>query len=181
MSARFLLPCDCGRKTTVDLRQAGRTVACPCGRSLDVPTMRRLRTMERVERAEETVRPWSNVRGGVFAVGAALAVLSGVVAVLLLARGHYLDTQKPTIRRAAFEEWADGLTPEKSWQAWQELTDFQRHPLERPTPTHVRNRRTKKTMKTAALAALAMGALGAVLAAGALLARPAGLVKRNPR
>ncbi len=37
--ARYLLPCTCGRKTPVEPRQAGETIPCDCGKTLEVPTM----------------------------------------------------------------------------------------------------------------------------------------------
>lgn len=39
MSAKYLLPCRCGKSVVVEPRQAGETTACSCGTSLQIPTM----------------------------------------------------------------------------------------------------------------------------------------------
>jgi hypothetical protein len=45
MSQRYLLSCSCGRTTPVGISQAGSTVACDCGQSLAVPTIRGLKAL----------------------------------------------------------------------------------------------------------------------------------------
>ncbi len=41
---QLLVECECGRKTPVTSAQCGGRVACLCGRSVDVPRLRQLRT-----------------------------------------------------------------------------------------------------------------------------------------
>jgi hypothetical protein len=42
----YFLPCECGAQTVVSPAQAGQTVHCRCGITLQVPTMRGLRELE---------------------------------------------------------------------------------------------------------------------------------------
>jgi hypothetical protein len=46
MKQAYLLPCKCGQKVEVDTTQAGLTVKCTCGSTLDVPTMRDIVRLE---------------------------------------------------------------------------------------------------------------------------------------
>lgn len=43
---KYLLPCECGHKNVVDRAQAGRSITCQCGASLDVPALRHLSHLE---------------------------------------------------------------------------------------------------------------------------------------
>lgn len=88
MPTNYLLPCTCGKKTTVDANQAGLTVRCACGNELAVPAMRGLATLERVEAAPAAVsdqpaaasawgaRQGLMFLGGVIVLGGALAALA---------------------------------------------------------------------------------------------------------
>lgn len=54
MTIKHLLPCSCGQKIPVEKRQAGQTVRCVCGASLNIPG---LQAISRLELAEtEAVR-----------------------------------------------------------------------------------------------------------------------------
>jgi hypothetical protein len=56
VAVRYLLPCDCGGRVPVELRQAGESVVCRCGRSLAVPTLLELKKLE-----QETGDPHKNL------------------------------------------------------------------------------------------------------------------------
>jgi hypothetical protein len=53
--SHYLLPCGCGQQISVSAAQAGESLRCSCGATVEVPTMRELRELERVE-AKEPVR-----------------------------------------------------------------------------------------------------------------------------
>lgn len=117
MAELYWLPCDCGERHPVGARQAGRTIACACGRSLEVPTLRGLRELERArppaEAADGRAAPstpgdgWGLRQAGMF-LGAVL-LLGG------LAWAGYLEATKP--RRLSVEE----MEPLQTWALWQEL------------------------------------------------------------
>ncbi|MBN2023363.1 MAG: hypothetical protein JW809_11295 [Pirellulales bacterium] len=56
MTTQYRLPCPCGSFVLVDPRQAGQTVRCECGRTLDVPTMRAIGELEPVVLAQDAAR-----------------------------------------------------------------------------------------------------------------------------
>lgn len=78
---QYLLPCSCGQKVPVEPAQAGGQVACPCGQSLSVPTLRALRSLEPAGPEVATTRrakggKWSRTQGAMFSIGLAVAVIS---------------------------------------------------------------------------------------------------------
>lgn len=52
VSSKYLLPCLCGQQIPIEPRQAGETVACRCGISLQAPTMRKMHPGACSRRAE---------------------------------------------------------------------------------------------------------------------------------
>ena len=48
VTAKYLLPCRCGQNTTVEPCEAGETVVCRCGTSVQVPTMLEMSALEPV-------------------------------------------------------------------------------------------------------------------------------------
>ena len=84
MASDYLLPCTCGRTHRVSSRQAGDTVACACGASLEVPTMRELSRLE----PAATGTP---VRQKVWGLRQGLMFLGSVIAGGGLAAGSYFS------------------------------------------------------------------------------------------
>jgi hypothetical protein len=125
MATKYLLPCQCGATQPIDIAQAGQTVRCECGQSLDVPTMRDIRRLEPVEISEErkaVATDWSRVQGSLFAVGLAVTVISLIIAVFLWINRMQLDTTKPVIGDTAQINAAiDNFPPVEVWNAWQEV------------------------------------------------------------
>jgi hypothetical protein len=74
MKLAYLLPCACGQKVEVDSTQAGLTVRCSCGRTLDVPTMRHLGELERIGSEPRAASTWGP-RQGYTLVGVLVALL----------------------------------------------------------------------------------------------------------
>jgi len=76
--SQFLLPCDCGAKIPVNRSQAGMTLPCPqCGKSIDVPTIRKLSTFASVPTAKKETKAgksWKFLRPV-----AALGLLVGLI------------------------------------------------------------------------------------------------------
>src|SRR3954466_947072 len=88
MTSHYLLPCTCGQKVRIANAQAGGKVACGCGKSLAVPTLRGLRELELAppETRSAASPGWSRVHGGFFASGLLIATLGFVVVAYSLFR-----------------------------------------------------------------------------------------------
>jgi len=76
--AKYLLPCECGEGVAIEPSQAGSSVVCQCGKSLEVPTLRGIRTLDPIQAtaARQPTREWSPLRGGIFVV-AFVGMLAG--------------------------------------------------------------------------------------------------------
>ncbi len=68
---QFALPCSCGNSVPVQQSQAGATVVCSqCGKTLNVPTIRGLRSLEAIPETEGATasdalqrKQWNPIRG----------------------------------------------------------------------------------------------------------------------
>jgi hypothetical protein len=112
--ARYLLPCNCGRRLTVTAAQAGDLLLCECGQRVEVPTLRHLAGLEQVDDAPPRERTWGARQGLIF-LGATLIVLA--VAALI-----WLQFREPQpIREPLFEHDAskiDKMSYGDLWKIW---------------------------------------------------------------
>ena len=67
--------CECGKEIVADSAQAGLSVACSCGRSVEVPAWRRSAQARAPGRVRETGRTGLSPVGWAFLLVAALVVL----------------------------------------------------------------------------------------------------------
>jgi hypothetical protein len=83
MSESYLLNCECGKRTPVGPSQAGRTVRCACGATLDVPALRALRRLPVADAAAAEEQPAWSLRQQLWVVGAMFiltaAILGGIL------------------------------------------------------------------------------------------------------
>ena len=117
----YLLPCSCGRKIPVHLRQAGEIVKCECGTSIEVPT---LSGVKKLERLEALVEP--KIAQHHWTLGHALIFVGGVVVLFMVGIGIYLYISGPRDPYASFTpeqmiQAAATRTPIQSLRLWQML------------------------------------------------------------
>ncbi|MCA9268569.1 MAG: hypothetical protein KDA41_08870 [Planctomycetales bacterium] len=77
MSVKYLLTCHGDQSVEVTTADAGRTLACPCGKSVLVPTLRHIKCLPPAESSADAARPtagWSAQQGALFAMGTVLFV-----------------------------------------------------------------------------------------------------------
>jgi len=76
VATKYLLPCSCGQKIPVEKAQAGQTIRCLCGMTLDIPGMQAL---SRLEEAETTppqfASPWG-ARQRILLIGSVLTIIA---------------------------------------------------------------------------------------------------------
>jgi hypothetical protein len=113
MASDYLLPCACGRTHRISSRQAGGTVACACGASLEVPTMREL---DRLEPAATTTpvrqKAWG-LRQGLMFLGSVI-VGGGVAAGCYFSLFVMPAPQEGEVPQAML----DALQPAEAWAVW---------------------------------------------------------------
>jgi len=124
VTARYLLPCDCGRKVPVASRQAGQTVVCACGAALEVPTLLRLTALEREAPAvapQPTTASWG-IRQAITMIGLAilLASLAGAIALLV---------GRPTLKTVTahdeqqYRDEAEKMSPAELYWRWKAMRE----------------------------------------------------------
>ncbi len=124
---KYLLPCThCERKLSVDSTQAGESIICACGASLEIPSFREIRNLERggASDAAPVPRSWNARRGVVFAVGLAI-VFCGVVASGFAGMGR-LSLQTGTPPKENLEHVfasLDKMTAAETMDTWLQVRD----------------------------------------------------------
>lgn len=141
MPQTFKLPCpSCERSIPVTPPQAGESLICECGATLQAPTLREIRQLEPIDEARTTSpsegASWNPLKGTIFVLGMIL-IVSGLI-------GHFrINPQRQSLATEAppFEELdvaMDSITPVQAWSAWDY---FRRQDLEyRDTPEFLANR-----------------------------------------
>lgn len=134
MSQRYLLSCSCGRTIPVGVSQAGSTVVCSCGKSLDVPTIRGLKALppDKEAAAATFAKPAAatefngiNLQGAMFVLGL-LLTLAG------LGLGGYngwlytqIDTKNYDDEVLAYIGGEiDKLSPSQLLETWKKLEEM---------------------------------------------------------
>jgi hypothetical protein len=128
MTQHYLLPCSCGQNVRIAASQAGGKVACVCGKSLEVPTMRGVQQLEAAP-AESKVaaKPaWSPLHGATFAAGLMIAGVGVVLIAFYLLQyarvvGHTRDFSPEVL--AAEAAHIDKLTPLELLGEWSEVLE----------------------------------------------------------
>jgi hypothetical protein len=127
MNSHFLLPCECGQTTPIQVSQAGQSVRCVCGRELAVPTMRGIRELKPAAVAPtkvSTQRNWNQTRGMIFGAGA-LSILFGLILIGFnypLYRNY--SAFQPTTEDVEFTmAQIDATQPADLWDLWHFATE----------------------------------------------------------
>ncbi len=120
----YLLPCPgCGQKLTVSSAQAGQSLQCGCGRSIEVPAMRGLQNLEVIADAGRPQSTWTRRKGLVF-LGSAIVVVAACF-------GGYLWSKMPgNANPEAIRAEVDALDPVSAFIHYQALR--QTLPVESP-------------------------------------------------
>jgi len=170
----YLLPCSCGQKTRITAAQAGAQVACVCGQSLSVPTLRGIRQLEVAppEAAARHSASWSPIHGVLFASGLAIASIGLVFLAFYGLRyiqlgGHPITRDITDVVVKAEQQRIDKLTPTEALAEWSEnLKEGLGEPEE---PPWVKANKVMAGYKAYIRASVIALAVGAVLAITALI------------
>jgi hypothetical protein len=97
MSTKYLLPCHDGQSVVVTTADAGRNVACPCGKMVTVPTLRGVQSLMRVDEPQSTsaAPAWSAKQGAMFTIGLCLLLVGLIALAMLYNDWRKINTTKP--------------------------------------------------------------------------------------
>jgi hypothetical protein len=112
VNTRYLLPCRCGRKITVETSQAGQQICCQCGVTQEVPTLRKIVALESVEAEADSTNAttWGTKQK--------IALLAAAVLVIAVALMAVMVIQRPTLPRRPDLQT---LSPLESLKLWEQL------------------------------------------------------------
>lgn len=108
---------------TIDATQAGQTMTCACGKSVEVPTLRGLSALDQPVEAkgQQDSRPqWTPVQGLLFAVGAAIAAVSVSVLIFVLMHKPPSVAEDP-VKNNREKLDMSSMSSENIWKLWQAL------------------------------------------------------------
>ena len=119
---KYLLPCPaCNSRLPVETGQAGQTIRCSCGNSLEVPSIRGLRVLEQIADERPTAASWTKRKGLLF-LGAAVSIGALVAAAAVVAfRPNVNDDGafKIQINEQAIDSEVAALSPVESIERFQ--------------------------------------------------------------
>ncbi len=119
MSAKYLLPCVCGRQIVVESRQAGQTMLCSCGASLSAPTLLDMTGLEPAP-AEAVLEPAASTWGS----AERLRLLGIMLLLTAVAGGMWLYVGRPKSRFDVIDpeqirQRAQTFAPSRTWDLWE--------------------------------------------------------------
>jgi len=124
MAIKYEITCGCGLKMQVEARQAGESIACACGRLIDVPTLRGLAELPQVVQQETGSRGWTRTQGVCFVAGMVWLAVGAVVTWQIWARAtRPVEIQRFDRIAEDFSARVDRLTPSESLTYWQMFRD----------------------------------------------------------
>jgi hypothetical protein len=170
----YLLPCSCGQKMRITAAQAGAQLACACGKSLAVPTLRGIKQLEIAPVATAAKSPgrWSPIHGALFASGLAIASIGIVFLAYFGLRyvqlgGHPITRDITQQVVQAEQERIDKLSPAEALDEWSQNVKDGLGEIEEPP--WVRANKVLAGYKNAVRASLAALIAGTVLFVVALV------------
>ncbi len=122
MTAKYMLPCSCGRQIAVEPRQAGQTMPCSCGATLQVPTLLDMTMLEPAPQDPSPTQPPSSwgVAGGLQLLGFVLVTAATALGVFLMVvdrpRSRFDAIDPEQIRTSAQK-----MPPAQTWEVWQTM------------------------------------------------------------
>jgi hypothetical protein len=125
---KYRLPCErCGEKLLIDISQAGRQLVCRCGATLEIPSLRAIRTLEAASDAPDKPprTSWNRSRGIVFAGGLVIAVL-GLLTAASAGTSWYTAKAPPLPSPQDIETSladVDELNAPQAWDMWKDLRE----------------------------------------------------------
>jgi hypothetical protein len=179
MTAQYFLPCSCGQKVRVEPAQAGGQVACSCGKTVQVPTLRGLKQLEVAPPDAAALRRaagrrWSPVQGAMFSIGLVVTIISLLVlAVTYLQFAEattYTQDQTSVINQLEAEQ-IDSMNIVDSLQAFYSLRDEGLG--EQIEPFWITARRIVSQKRTMMISFAGLAAAGLIAAIASLFMKPA--------
>lgn len=166
--ARYLLTCSCGQATPVGPAQAGGTLQCSCGQTLNIPTLRGLRELPLADEANTATSDWSDLRGALFVGGVLIVLLGASLGGYFTYAASKIDTVDESTKLEARSIAAiDKLGVDEIYSIWKDVKKVQLEEAE--TSPHVKAMREFQWKSRAAGVSFAAALLGLLGIIGSLV------------
>jgi hypothetical protein len=122
VSAKYLLPCPCGRQMVIERCQAGESIPCSCGAQLEIPTLLGMADLEPAP-ADPIARPAKSEWGLKQAIGL-LGIMVALLGIAAGVTGFYWGQPKSQFHAVDLEQIrlsAQKLTPSQTWDYWESM------------------------------------------------------------
>jgi hypothetical protein len=166
VSAKYLLPCLCGQNVAIEPRQAGETIACQCGASLQAPTMREICDLEPAPPDAASLQSGTSWgwRHGLKVLGAAITLLAIGWIIWLYANppASVFDVFDSEMIQRDFAH----LPPVLTWDNWQKAREGLDRRVDQRYADEVAVYHVKQTL------CFILAIIGAALIAAGALAKP---------
>ncbi|NLX55210.1 MAG: hypothetical protein GXY58_08860 [Planctomycetaceae bacterium] len=178
---KYLLPCSCGQSMAIEVSQAGQSVQCTCGKTLDVPTMRLIRQLPPADEVPEKTRVrdrhWSLRQRLFFSCGLAL-LMGGLLSAAFFQMGRAgLETEeRPWDNLERAYQDIDTMDIEQTWELWTNVRNESIGPYN--PPPFIRHRLWSARWYRSITISLIVSAIGLVLTLSSFLARPQSPARR---
>lgn len=127
MSTRYKLTCSCGEQIIVEPRQAGRKIECPCGATVDVPTLMGMKQLPPLDE-EAITTPDRSTDNLAENIGSRMVMLLVGIVLLIVGIGGavYFVSDRPIhpqdmISEQFIEKWVATRTPLQLDDFWGNL------------------------------------------------------------
>ncbi|MCH5375312.1 MAG: hypothetical protein JJ992_15175 [Planctomycetes bacterium] len=169
---KYLLPCDqCGKEHEVDPSQAGESLPCQCGHTIEVPSLRGLRELKPAVTTQ--VRPASSRRSSelsrrLILVGGMLLIALGLIVSAYggLIRMQIQVPETPSTQDPDVDASIDKLSPADAHRLWTKFRDEGVGPYQ--VPFHFLAELTQDYYTRIMIGGLILAGIGILLAGGAL-------------
>jgi hypothetical protein len=144
----------------VETAQAGQSLVCGCGRTLEVPTLRGLRLLQRIETVTRapTRSGWNALQGTVFATGVVVLLCSLLFSGYTSLIRMQIDTRLPSPEALLdFLPDLEKMPPERLFEFWTSCRDVGLPPGLSPHVTVCRYAASLERSRLIGLAAAAGG------------------------
>jgi hypothetical protein len=172
MSQHFLLPCECGNQIPVTTAQAGRLLACSCGREVKAPSLGGLRQLAPAQAGNDNPAiAWNAGRGILFVAGVLLTLLG----LLVGGYGSYIFSQINVaavtehfdLTEVADIENVDKMSPSDAYDVWKVIVE---HGLgQAGTAPPLQAQQWSRFYFTVTIIGFVTAAVGLAMAAGSLV------------
>ena len=170
MPQRYQFPCpSCSKVLLITTSQAGETLTCSCGATVDVPTLREIRQLDTAADEAPTQRPaaWNPTLKALFVAGMLMLAFGALGHWRVEPQRSVLVTDRPKIQEVSDED-LENLPLMRAWSIWEAYRDVSLESRE-ITPMFLANRAKHRELSLYLYFFWGLGGVGIILIVASLV------------